>query len=312
MPTVRIGTFNCENLFARFRFQSNVKPENAVKNGWDVNETAFDILNATEKKLTAAAIKAMKADVLALQEVENLEVLRRFRNEFLGGSKAFPHSILIDGPDPRRIDVAVLSKFPMIHARSYQHLNVFSRDCLEVDVEVAAGKVLTLFVQHFKSMLDKAHPCEGRKMTRDRRAGQAAAAKAIVKDRFGTQAGKNPFVILGDFNDYRETDQGTTSAIKSLVDWDQVVDVVQRLPKDERWTHYWEGSKKCHIPEAYRQLDYLLLSKSLAASSPGAPSVIRKGLVKKATRATETRFPGVGQASPAASDHCPVAMDVSF
>ncbi|MCC7014848.1 MAG: endonuclease/exonuclease/phosphatase family protein [Planctomycetes bacterium] len=310
MTTVRIGTFNCENLFARFRFQSNVKPENAVKDGWDVNQTAFDVLNATEKKLTAAAIKAMKADVVALQEVENLEVLRRFRNDFLGGSKSFPHSILIDGPDPRRIDVAVLSKFPIVHARSYQHLGVFSRDCLEVDLDVGGGKALTLFVQHFKSMLDKEHPCEGRKRTRDRRADQAAAVKKIVKDRFGAQAGKKPFVVLGDFNDYREADQGTTSAIKSLVDWDQIEDVIGRLPGAERWTHYWEGNKKCHLPEAYRQLDYLLLSKSLANVSNALPELVRKGLTPKATQAGTSRFAGV-TAKTVASDHCPVVMGIA-
>ena len=73
MPTIRIGTFN-----------SNVDPDKAIKNGFDINVTHFDILNETEKKLTA---KALNADVIALQEVENLDVLKRFRGERLKNLK---------------------------------------------------------------------------------------------------------------------------------------------------------------------------------------------------------------------------------
>ena len=83
MPTLRIGTFNCENLFARFKFNSNVDPAEAIKNGFEINMTHFDILNDTEKELTAMAIDALNADVIALQEVENLDVLKRFRSDRL-------------------------------------------------------------------------------------------------------------------------------------------------------------------------------------------------------------------------------------
>ncbi len=41
----------------------------------------------------------------------------------------------VDPNDPRHIDVAILSRFPIVAARSYQHLKsgsqpLFSRDCL--------------------------------------------------------------------------------------------------------------------------------------------------------------------------------------
>src|SRR5207247_1018885 len=157
------------------------------------------------KKLTGKLIRSLDAEVLALQEVESLDTLRRFRSEYLGGPKAYPYSILVDGNDPRLIDVAVLSKHPIVRVRSNQHLRsgnsyLFSRDCLEVELEVG-GSPLVLFVNHLKSMLDKHDSKNGRRNTRARRQLQAKTVREIVHARFGTQAGKQPFIVLGDLND---------------------------------------------------------------------------------------------------------------
>jgi len=136
---IRIATFNVENLFARWKFRDNVDPAEANKSGWRVDDTRFDELSVDEKALTGMAIRELDADVLALQEVENVDTLKHFRAVALGGRKAYPYVAGIDGNDPRLIDVAVLSTLPITRVRSYQHLlegtsTVFSRDCLEVDV----------------------------------------------------------------------------------------------------------------------------------------------------------------------------------
>src|SRR5262245_1501104 len=164
MPTLRIATFNCENLFARFKFEAGIDPSVASSDGFTVNETTFGFLNDTEKALTAKAIRAADADVIALQEVDNHAVLKRFRNQRLQGM-GYIHTMLIDANDPRHIDVAILSRVPIVAVRSYQHLRsgsqpLFSRDCLEADV-LAQGRRLTFFVNHFKSMLDIDHPTQG-------------------------------------------------------------------------------------------------------------------------------------------------------
>jgi hypothetical protein len=196
---IKIATFNCENLFARFKFNKDVDAEAAVRDGWDASRIHFNILNDTEKRLTAEAIRETDADVLALQEVENLDTLKRFRNQFLGGQRAYPYVFAVDGHDPRLIDVAVLSKLPILHGRSYQHLRagrspLFSRDCLEIDIEGPSGP-LTLFVNHFKSMMDKTEPCKGRSVTRDARARQSEAVRDIISARFGADPGAHPFVV---------------------------------------------------------------------------------------------------------------------
>lgn len=308
MPTLRVATFNCENLFRRFRFRKNLKPEKANSKGFLINDLAFQILRPDEKKLTAKALKDTDADVLALQEVESLEVLRRFRSDYLKKKAGYVYAMLIEGNDPRAIDVAVLSRYP-VTARSYQHLRsgrspLFSRDCLEIDLRVG-GKPVTLYVNHFKSMLDKKDPPNGRKNTRAKRVRQSRMVKKIVSDRFGSHPGNAPFVVLGDLNDYL----GTGTGLNDIVRWNAVENVVERLPDAEQWTHFWDGAKE--PLEGYKQIDYILVSKSLAAASKGKPTIIRKGLSTKAKQYTGPRYSGV-TAKTAASDHCPVVFDVKL
>jgi endonuclease/exonuclease/phosphatase family metal-dependent hydrolase len=315
MPTVRIATFNVENLFARFKFNSDVDPKQAVKDGWDANKVYFTILDEAEKKLTGKLIRSLGAEVIALQEVENLDTLRRFRTDYLGGSSAFPYSVLVDGNDPRLIDVAVLSKHPIVHLRSNQPLRsgkayVFSRDCLELEIDVN-GSPLYLFVNHFKSMLDKRDPKNGRRNTRAKRKLQAKTVKQIVQARFGSQPGTQPFIVLGDLNDYLESDEDGSSGIRELVEWNQLENVVARRPADDRWTHYFR-ERAAPTKGSYQQLDYLLLSMSLAAQTAAVPEIVRKGLTTAADRYTGPRFPDVGDPKPVASDHCPVVLDVTL
>lgn len=303
MARVRVATFNVENLFARFKFKSNVDPESAVKDGFTIDRTKFTIHKQDDKEITGALINEVDADVLCLQEVESQDVLKRFRNEHLGGHRNYPHVLVVDGNDPRRIDVALLSRLPIVHARSWQHVRaggrtVFSRDCLEADVALPGGGTLTLYNNHFKSMIG------GRSKTKARRASQTRAVRDIVKGRFGPRGGQtNHFIVCGDFNDYR----GAGSGISALTDWREVQDVVRRLPQDQEWTHYWSGG------DEYRQLDYLLFSDALARAHSGQrPIIWRAGLPHRASRHDGERFVGVGQSSPKASDHCPVSFDLDL
>lgn len=304
--TIRIATFNCENLFTRYKFREGLKVEEISKEGWDINKVKFEVQDPKVRSLTGKAIRVLDADVVALQEVENLDVVKRFRTKYLGGFKGYPHVVVVDGNDPRLIDVAVISRYPIVHARSYQQLKesprkrsfIFSRDCLEVDVSFD-GVLITLFVNHFKSMVG------GRAKTRPRRVAQAKAVKQIVVDRFGPSPGRHPFMILGDFNDYMETDRHGKPGIEDIVNWDQVKNVVERLPAEERWTHYYKGQK------AYRQLDYILASNGLS-SKVKRVEIERAGMPRRATRYTGTRFRGVGENYPKASDHCPVLVEMEL
>jgi len=303
--SIRIATFNVENLFARYKFREDFSP--LGEDGFSINNLAFSIYNDDEKKITAKAIKEVNADVLCLQEVESLPLLDRFNSTYLA-SKKYKHRIVVDGNDPRSIDVAVLSRYPIESVKSNRHLrnaknsaSLFSRDCLEVtvSVDVEDGKTapLKLYVNHFKSMMG------GREGTHERRVEQVDGAVEIMDEQQSATGYDGNFAILGDFNDY--VDDNTS--LKALLDHDELRDVLMNssLPDDEKWTHFWGSGGD------YRQLDYIFLSRQLyeRAGSPD-PTVFRKGLPWRAERYSGDRLDDVGENSPKASDHCPLYVDV--
>jgi len=299
MPNLRLATFNVENLFARYRFKDSVQP--TADDGFSVNDTAFRIHEEESKKITAKAIRTVNADVICLQEVESLPVLDRFNAVYLGGMK-YTHRAVIDCFDPRQIDVAVLSRYPIVALRSHREERnkkgtafLFSRDCLEIELNVD-GKSLTLYANHFKSMMG------GREATRVRRQEQAERVADIVDTRWKKSAYKGNFVVLGDLNDYPDGKTG----LAALLDHKGLTNVLARLPTAEQWTHYYAGEN------AYRQLDYLFLSSGLAKLNPGKPAVMRRGLPWRAQKVTEDRLDGVGENDPKASDHAPLYMDITL
>jgi endonuclease/exonuclease/phosphatase family metal-dependent hydrolase len=299
MPTLRIATFNVENLFARYRFKDSIQP--TADDGFTINDLAFRIHDEESKKITARAIREVKADVICLQEVESLPVLDRFNSYYLGGMK-YAHRAVIDCFDPRQIDVAVLSRHPIASLRSHREERnkdgtafLFSRDCLEIELNVG-GKALTLYANHFKSMM------EGREATRERRQEQAERVAAIIDARWKKSGYKGNFVVLGDLNDY----PGGKTGLASLLDHKGLANVLTRLPASEQWTHYYAGGNE------YHQLDYLLLSAGLAKANAGKPTVMRRGLPWRAQQVTDERLDGVGENEPKASDHAPLYMDITL
>jgi hypothetical protein len=145
MKKLTIATFNCENLFVRFRFQKKLKEttvQNAVKNGFIIERKLFYTIFEKERTLTAQAINETGADIIALQEVENMDTLKKFQLHFL--KNKYPFKYLIDGNDPRLIDVAVLSKPNAAALRTHQFdkkgkSRIFSSDFVEATSHFAEG-----------------------------------------------------------------------------------------------------------------------------------------------------------------------------
>ena len=96
------------------------------------------------------------ADIIAFQEVENLRILERLRREHLA-DLGYEPAMLVEGSDVRGIDVAFLSRFPVVsdpvlHAfdvPEYPDRAGDTRGILQANFGLPDGSVLTGFVVHF-------------------------------------------------------------------------------------------------------------------------------------------------------------------
>jgi endonuclease/exonuclease/phosphatase family metal-dependent hydrolase len=157
------------------------------------------VLSAAEvdAKLTALAAVLLRvdADVVLLQEVENRAILGR-----LAALAGYPDARLVEGSDPRGIDVAALSRLPIDAYVS--HLGetdasgrpLWPRDCVEVHVRVG-GRALVVVGSHFSSALSDDGP---------RRTAQAARLREIA-DAVRTALPGTLVVAGGDLNDRPES-----------------------------------------------------------------------------------------------------------
>ncbi|MBI3859322.1 MAG: endonuclease/exonuclease/phosphatase family protein [Thaumarchaeota archaeon] len=333
---ITIGTFNAENLFLRYKFFYEITPrkgetqdqakkrivkqeaklQDLRENGGYIENIQATLEDKKEIKAgqtshTAEVITANKPDVLAMQEIEDMEALRDFNSQYL--HSFYDYGMLIDGNDPRKIDVALLSKYPLKYVRTNIFVpdpvtkkRLFSRDCLEVGLSLVEGAdtVLTLFVNHFKSQLAKSK-AEAKKAL-EKRGRQASWVASMLQQRYGQDLQTGDFVVLGDFNANFDADE-----LQPLLQLPGLKNVVQTSPlevpgqsavsDEDRWTHYFGGDKSTS------QLDYILLSPHLAGGSQSEKVVIEKrGLADYVKPYKGPRFKGVGPAGTEASDHCAV------
>ncbi|MBV2122066.1 MAG: endonuclease/exonuclease/phosphatase family protein [Candidatus Thiodiazotropha sp. (ex Ctena orbiculata)] len=288
---VTVGTFNLNNLFSRFNFSASIstlaKKDAAVSvryqftddDNYRVRTFKGRLVKAKKDKDTKAIadrIKSMDVDVLAVQEVENIDILKEFNRKHLGN--LYPHRVLIEGNDPRLIDVGVLSKLPIGAVTSFQTAvhpeasgtRVFGRDLLEVEIQSQdrSKTLFTLYNTHLKSHFGDDED-NGKVKNDTRRRQQAESIQKIVADRMRTNS---RYVIVGDMNDGPE--DAPLSALKTI-EGNDLVNALEnpietRPAKEEKtgpgpqttaWTHRF---KKSGQPPEHRLFDQIWLSPKLA------------------------------------------------
>lgn len=241
------------------------------------------------------------ADIIALQEIENLSILERLRKDYLADAGYLP-AILIDGADARGIDVAFLTRLPqaapaVLHPIEFTDVPdervADTRGILEVTFELPDGTLLTGYSVHFPAPF---HPTEMR----------VAAYEQLNRLRAALPAGRHAFAA-GDFN--------TTSAE------DRRENMLERFARP-RWTvaHELGCGADCRGTSYYARDDSWSFLDMILWSPPGrgadATWAIRADSVQLAKNApgqstkdgTPARFDP--EAGTGVSDHWPLVMTI--
>ncbi len=222
-------------------------------------------INADAIRNTARMIAEVDPDVLLLLEIEDRATLQRFYSQLvwplLKAQGSAPHQIfmLVDGNDPRGIDIGLMTRYPLVGMRSNVHRKnaagnpLFSRDAIEFYVDIGKKNFLALIGNHFSS---KASDLRGK-----RRREQAQEVVAIVEDL----RKRTPWIVVaGDLNDHP---QG--GSLSALLNHAELKDAMALPAYSGRPGTYKTAS-------ATMKLDYMLLSKKLQ-SKVTAVDVNRRG-----------------------------------
>lgn len=299
---IRIATYNTLNLF-------DDHDDPALRG--DMDDITMTISPDRAASL-ATAIKALDADVLALQEVESEAAVKWFRDRWLKGL-GYDHVVSRDVGNPRGIENAILSRFPIKDVKTYVDLNLdslkrdgegwtprpsdappqgrlrFARSPLAVEVEVPRPNGepyrLTLFSIHHKAGRD----------FNFQRESEALGIASIARDIMKSDPSRN-IVLLGDFN---------------AAPWDKSTRVYLASGFTDTLAHRTTErsspeSRRYRTHESERVLDYILLnSAAFRELIPGSAFVL-------GTLHPGDRYDYRNDTPPKgyASDHYPVAIDL--
>lgn len=172
------------------------------------------------REVILSADEGKGADVILLQEVENLRVLKMLNKGALEAAGYRP--ILIEGQDDRGIDTAMLTRLPIVKTKL--HYVPFkgkgagdTRGILQASLKGPGGIPVEAFSVHFPAPF---HPTHMRETALD-------YMEKVTKDLH-----TNAIVVVGgDFNITREEDAKTS--------------IVKRYSKKDWWVSHVEGCEKC-------------------------------------------------------------------
>ncbi len=264
---------------------------------WDWSESLVN----TKLKRIAKVIKQVNhgqgADILLLQEVENIGVLRKLNKDFNLGYKEI---VLIEGRDLRGIDVAIMSKFKQVGKPSLNYVPFTetskdrlqdSRGILQATFRLPDSSLITIFSAHFPAPF---HPVQ---MRIDSLKYLTGLLKKLPKDRLA--------VAGGDFN------------IPGLED--RTTHILDKYAAKSWKVAHKEGCKGCRGTTYYAKkdtwsfLDILLVSKSIESDASwkfNPDSLIIPNKVKEQINAHGRPAEFNPETLEGVSDHWPLALEL--
>lgn len=231
----KVATYNIENLFDAQKNGNEYQeytPDN--KHGW--NEAMLEI------KITnlARVIGDIDADVIALQEVENKDVLEKLNRAL--GKKSYPY-LYYPNKKPRiSIETALLSRFPIEKTHSIV-MKDQPRGIHRVTLRIEKT-LLNVYINHWPAHKDKEE---------ERLIYATSLHNELLKEN-------KEYILLGDFNSplqVQKDDWGMAfiHVLKTGDKTSSLYNLWYELPIDKRYSHSY-GKKRS-------ALDHIVISKSL-------------------------------------------------
>lgn len=247
-----VSTFNVENYFA---VGSEVTPGDPSTT---VTQQQFDTKTA---KLSMAIRNSLGApDILALQEVENIDVLNALTAKIANDGGPKYTAYLIEGNDDRGIDNAYLVKegttvlsveqkgknaTTTLQGCGPSNTNLlFSRPPLVLRVQTASGQKIAFINNHFKSR--GGNDPENKEFQSCRE----AQAKFVADVANAEAANGYDVSVLGDLNSFPE--EHVLSILKTNAN---LTNLVQNIPVDRAFSYIYTGRSQF--------LDHLLVGGAL-------------------------------------------------
>jgi endonuclease/exonuclease/phosphatase family metal-dependent hydrolase len=250
--TFRVATYNVENYLDQ------------------PTESRPHIKSAEGRNKVRESIRALKPDVLTLEEMGGTNALLELRASLKAEGLDYPYWEHVQGWDTN-IHVAILSRLPIVARRPHTNDSFLldgrrfsvSRGFAEVDIQAQTNFTFTLVATHLKSRRPGPDADQAQL-----RLEEARVLRGIIDDHFAANPDAR-LVVLGDFNDVKNSDPIKTiigHGRFKLVDTrpaerngDNTPNEIPRFePRNVTWTHYYG------VEDTYSRIDYILLSPAMA------------------------------------------------
>lgn len=247
----------------------------------DGNRVKIESPGRYQQRIKIAAEKLLvefnAPDIVALQEVENINVLREVAAQVSKSGGPSYQPVLLEGNDVSGIDVGYLVQSNLTIKTRRQ---LFKRDRINSDgpplfsrppllIEVCKTSCITLVNLHLRSMRGLGNTNKGKRVAIKRLSQATRLAKWI--DRFQIQHSAKSIIILGDFNALQPPDRfsdivGTLigepingNRLYPTKDWieQDLIDLTKRIKPSERFSYVYKGERQI--------LDYILANRSFEA-----------------------------------------------
>lgn len=262
--SLRVMGYNVQNLFDTIDSPDTNDSEFTPNGSQKWTEAVLE----DKMRNLGEVIRESKADIVAVNEIENQQVLEQMLQVGLEGT-AFKYVKAANSKDGRGIRTGIISRFPIVDFKSHdvsspnwvdQGRRKYGRDIFEVTVDTGAageGRLVTLLVNHWLS--------KGGGPIRDKWRADEARSIAKIIANIVKQNPTRLVISAGDFNDTLNSPplsqnlpmiDSLAAFAKSAPETMFPLDSeMASLPPEKRGTHYF------HPAHEWNTLDHLFISE---------------------------------------------------